>query len=200
MASGVIPQISVIMGPCAGGACYSPAICDYIFMTEETSQMYITGPAVVKSVTGEEITAGQLGGAGVHSAVSGVAHFVYPDDLECLNGVRRLIGYLPDNNESEAAEVAGNPVDACESIPEIVPSNPKAAYDVRDVIATFIDNNSFMEVSRDFAKNIVVGFAMERPWVSWPTSLTASQDPSRSMRLTRVRVSSASATALISRS
>ena len=159
MASGVIPQISVIMGPCAGGACYSPAICDYIFMTEETSQMYITGPAVVKSVTGEEITAGDLGGAGVHSSVSGVAHFVYPDDLACLNGVRRLIGYLPDNNESEASEVEGVSVDACASIPEIVPSNPKAAYDVRDVIATFIDRSSFMEVSRDFARNIVVGFA-----------------------------------------
>ena len=159
MASGVIPQISVIMGPCAGGACYSPAICDYIFMTEATSQMYITGPAVVKSVTGEEITAGQLGGAGVHSSVSGVAHFVYPDDLECLNGVRRLIGYLPNNNEGYASEVKGVSVDACASIPEIVPSNPKAAYDVRDVIATFIDRNSFMEVSRDFAKNIVVGFA-----------------------------------------
>ena len=159
MASGVIPQISVIMGPCAGGACYSPAICDYIFMTQDTSQMYITGPAVVKSVTGEEISAGDLGGAAVHSSVSGVAHFVYPDDLECLNGVRRLIGYLPDNNESEAEDVYGKPFDNCVSIPEIVPSNPKAAYDVRDVIATFADQGSFMEVSKDFAQNIVVGFA-----------------------------------------
>ncbi|MBO4635736.1 MAG: acyl-CoA carboxylase subunit beta [Clostridiales bacterium] len=159
MASGVIPQISVILGPCAGGACYSPAICDYIFMTEQTSQMYITGPAVVKSVTGEEISAGDLGGAAVHSSVSGVAHFVYPDDLECLNGVRRLIGYLPDNNESEAEDVYGNSVDNCSSLPEIVPSNPKAAYDVRDVIASFTDKGSFMEVSAGFAKNIVVGLA-----------------------------------------
>ena len=158
MASGVIPQISVILGPCAGGACYSPAICDYIFMTQESSQMYITGPQVVKSVTGEEITASDLGGANVHAGKSGVAHFVYENDLDCLNGVRRLIGYLPDNNESASEFVEGTAVDSCSSIPEIVPSNPKAAYDVRDVINTFIDLGSFMEVQKDFAKNIVVGF------------------------------------------
>lgn len=159
MASGVIPQISVILGPCAGGACYSPAICDYIFMTEGASQMYITGPQVVKSVTGEDITASDLGGASVHAAKSGVAHFVYENDLECLNGVRRLLGYLPDNNSEFADNVPGNPVDNCEIIPEIVPSNPKAAYDVRDVINSFVDLGSFMEVQPDFAKNIVVGFA-----------------------------------------
>ncbi|MCQ2531905.1 MAG: methylmalonyl-CoA carboxyltransferase [Saccharofermentans sp.] len=157
--SGVIPQISVILGPCAGGACYSPAICDYIFMTEQNAQMYITGPAVVKSVTGEEITASDLGGANVHAGKSGVAHFVYEDDLACLNGVRRLIGYLPDSNDDYAEFVSGRPVDNCESIADIVPSNPKAAYDVRNVINCFVDYNSFFEVQPDFAKNIVVGFS-----------------------------------------
>ena len=159
MASGVIPQISVILGPCAGGACYSPAICDYIFMTRESSQMYITGPQVVKSVTGEEISAKDLGGAAVHSSVSGVAHFVYDDDLECLNGVRRLLGYLPSNNSEQALNVKGRPVDDCASLADIVPSNPKAAYDVRDVINSFVDAGSFFEVQKDFAKNIVVGFS-----------------------------------------
>lgn len=159
MASGVIPQISVILGPCAGGACYSPAICDYIFMTRESSQMYITGPQVVKSVTGEEISAKDLGGAAVHSSVSGVAHFVYDDDLECLNGVRRLLGYLPSNNSEQAMNVKGRPVDDCASLADIVPSNPKAAYDVRDVINSFVDAGSFFEVQKDFAKNIVVGFS-----------------------------------------
>ena len=106
-ASGVIPQISVILGPCAGGACYSPAITDFIFMTEKSSQMYITGPAVVKSVTGEVISPSDLGGASVHSTTSGVAHFVYPDDLNCLNGVRQLLGYLPENNDEKPMQVEG---------------------------------------------------------------------------------------------
>lgn len=158
MASGVIPQISVILGPCAGGACYSPAICDYIFMTEKTGQMYITGPQVVKSVTGEDITTEALGGAGVHSAISGVAHFVYENDLDCLNGVRELLGYLPQNNSEKSMRVPGRAVDRCAELPSIVPDNPKAAYDVRDVINTFADDGRFFEVQRDFAKNIVVGF------------------------------------------
>ncbi|MBQ6066461.1 MAG: methylmalonyl-CoA carboxyltransferase [Clostridia bacterium] len=159
IASGVIPQISVILGPCAGGACYSPAICDYIFMTEKNSQMYITGPAVVKSVTGEVISSADLGGAAVHSATSGVAHFVYPDDLSCLNGVRQLLGYLPQNNEDASLTVPGTQVDACGTLTELVPADVKRAYDVRDVIAAFIDAGSFMEVQPDFARNIVVGFA-----------------------------------------
>ena len=159
MASGVIPQISVIMGPCAGGACYSPAICDYIFMTRESSQMYITGPAVVKSVTGEEISAKDLGGAGVHSSVSGVAHFVFDDDLSCLNGVRKLLGYLPQNNDDYPMEVPGTVVDDTASLPDIVSSNSKSAYDVRDVINTIVDSGSFFEVHADFARNIVVGFS-----------------------------------------
>ncbi len=159
IASGVIPQISVILGPCAGGACYSPAITDYIFMTEKNSQMYITGPAVVKSVTGEVISTADLGGAAVHSATSGVAHFVYPDDLSCLNGVRQLLGYLPQNNEEKPMTVEGRRKDQCEILSDIVPVDSKKPYDVRNVINAFVDENSFMEIQRDFARNIVVGFA-----------------------------------------
>ena len=159
MASGVIPQISVILGPCAGGACYSPAITDYIFMAEKTSQMYITGPAVVRSVTGEVISSSDLGGAAVHSSTSGVAHFVYPDDLSCLNGVRQLLGYLPQNNEEKPMNVAGYRKDNCVALKDIVPVDSRKPYDVRNVIDTFIDENSFFEVQRDFARNIVVGFA-----------------------------------------
>ena len=159
LASGVIPQISVIMGPCAGGACYSPAICDYIFMTEKNSQMYITGPAVVKSVTGEVISPADLGGAGVHAGTSGVAHFVYPDDLSCLNGVRRLLGYLPQSNEDRPMTVPGVEVDGCAGLSGLVPADSKRAYDVKDVIASFADQGSFLEVQKDFARSIVVGFA-----------------------------------------
>ena len=158
IASGVIPQISVIMGPCAGGACYSPAITDYIFMTDY-SQMYITGPAVVKSVTGEVITSADLGGAAVHSSTSGVAHFVYPDDLSCLNGVRKLLGYLPQSNEEISMTVPGNMVDNSSALSEIVPADSKKAYDVRSVINAIVDENSFFEVQESFARNIVVGFA-----------------------------------------
>ena len=158
IASGVIPQISVILGPCAGGACYSPAITDYIFMTEKTSQMYITGPAVVKSVTGEVITSADLGGAQVHSSTSGVAHFVYPDDLSCLNGVRQLLGYLPQNNADHSMTVPGTEVDLCAALTDIVPADAKRGYDVRNVIDTFVDKGSFFEVQPDFARNIVVGF------------------------------------------
>ena len=157
--SGVIPQISVILGPCAGGACYSPAICDYIFMTQSNSQMYITGPAVVKSVTGEVISSADLGGAAVHASVSGVAQFVYPDDLSCLNGVRQLLGYFPQNNEDTSLVVPGTAVDNCAMLPDIVPADPKRSYDVRDVIRTFVDADSFMEVQPDFARNLVVGYA-----------------------------------------
>ena len=159
MASGVIPQISVILGPCAGGACYSPAIADYIFLTEKNSQMFITGPDVVKSVTGEEISSADLGGASVHSCVSGVAHFVYKDELECLNGVRKLLGYLPQNCDEKSMTVEGRPVDRCGELPEIVPDDSRQAYDVKDVINTFVDEGSFFEVQPGFARNIVVGFA-----------------------------------------
>ena len=159
IASGVIPQISVILGPCAGGACYSPAITDYIFMTEKNSQMYITGPAVVKSVTGEVISSSDLGGAAVHSSTSGVAHFVYPDDLSCLNGVRQLLGYLPQNNMEKPMNIPGRERDNSVSLSDIVPVDSKKPYDVRDVINTFVDEDSFFEVQPGFARNIVVGFA-----------------------------------------
>ncbi len=157
--SGVIPQISVIMGPCAGGACYSPAITDYIFMVDKTSQMYITGPSVVKTVTGETVTVEELGGPMVHMSKSGVAHFTFPDDEACLNAVRRLLGYFPQSNLENPANVPGIPVDTCEKIIDIVPDNPKRGYDVRDVINCFVDKDSFFEVQPEFAKNIVVGFS-----------------------------------------
>ena len=158
-ASGVIPQIAVILGPCAGGACYSPAICDFIFMAKRNSQMYITGPQVVKSVIGEEITAAELGGSHVHNTVSGVSHFEYDDDLSCLNGVRRLLGYLPQNCSEKTMVVPGKPVDCGTNIPSIVPDDSRKAYDVHDVIASFVDDGSFMEVQAGYAQNIVVGFA-----------------------------------------
>lgn len=159
IASGVIPQISVILGPCAGGACYSPAITDFIFMTEQNSQMYITGPAVVKSVTSEEVSAAELGGAVVHSSKSGVTHFVYPDDLSCLNGVRQLLGYLPQNNTEKPMLVQGRERDNCSALSEIVPASSKKPYDVRKVINTFVDVDSFFEIQPAFAQNIVIGFA-----------------------------------------
>lgn len=158
-ASGVIPQISVILGPCAGGACYSPAITDFVFMARHNSQMYITGPAVVRSVTGEEVSSDDLGGADIHATRSGVSHFVYEDDLSCLNGVRRLLGYLPQNNEDHSLIVPGVEVDRSFEIPEIVPDDQKRSYDVRNVIATFVDEASFLEVHAGFARNIVVGLA-----------------------------------------
>lgn len=158
IASGVIPQISVILGPCAGGACYSPAITDFIFMTEKNSQMYITGPAVVKSVTGEVISSADLGGAAIHSAKSGVAHFVYSDDLSCLNGVRQLLGYLPQNNEETPMVIEGNRIDNCVALKDIVPVDSKKPYDVRNVIRSFVDENSFFEIQERFARNIVIGF------------------------------------------
>ncbi len=158
-ASGVIPQISVILGPCAGGACYSPAITDFVFMARHNSQMYITGPAVVRSVTGEEISANDLGGADIHATRSGVSHFVYEDDLACINGVRRLLGYLPQNSDDASLVVPGTEVDETYRIPEIVPDDQRRSYDVREVIDTFVDRNSFLEVQEGFAKNIVIGFA-----------------------------------------
>lgn len=159
IASGVIPQISVILGPCAGGACYSPAIADYIFMTAKNSQMYITGPDVVRSVTGEEITAADLGGSYVHGSMSGVAHFIYEDELSCLNGVRLLLGYLPQNNEEESITVKGREIDRSVELTRIVPDNAKQSYNVKDVINSFVDENSFLEVQAGFARNLVVGFA-----------------------------------------
>lgn len=159
LASGLIPQIAVILGPCAGGACYSPAICDFIFMAKMNSQMYITGPQVVKSVIGEDITASDLGGAHVHNTISGVSHFEYDDDLSCLNGVRRLLDYLPQNCGEKPMIVEGKAVERCSDIPSIVPDDSRKAYDVHDVISALVDKSSFMEVQAEYAKNLVIGFA-----------------------------------------
>lgn len=157
-ASGVIPQIAVILGPCAGGACYSPAICDFVFMTQKTAKMFITGPAVVKAVTREEVSFEDLGGAAMHSSVSGVAHFVYEDDAACIAGVRNLLTYLPQNNRLQPPVAEGVSVDRSPEIESIVPDNAKRVYDVHRVIETFADAGSFLEVHKSFACSVVVGF------------------------------------------
>lgn len=159
IASGLIPQISVIMGPCAGGASYSPALCDFVFMVRNTSQMYITGPQVIKTVTHETVTAESLGGADVHTKISGVAHFSYSDEYSCLAGVKRLLSYLPQSNVAPLPVVPGQFRDWGKYLPEVVSDNPRLCYDVRAVIGAITDKRSFMEVHKDFACNIVVGFA-----------------------------------------
>lgn len=158
-ASGKIPQIAVVMGPCAGGACYGPALCDFVFMVEKTSQMFLTGPQVVKTVLGEEISTEKLGGAQSHSSLSGVAHFRYPDEHTCLDGVKKLLSYLPKNYREKPTRIIGKARDNSEELQSIVSDNQKKTYDVHDVINTFVDENSFFEVHRDFGKSIVVGFA-----------------------------------------
>ena len=157
-ASGVIPQIAVILGPCAGGACYSPAICDFIFMTEGKGQMYITGPAVIKAVTGEEVTVEELGGAQMHNCVSGVAQFSYPDDAACLAGVRTLLSYLPQSAGAPLPRYIASREERSRDLQELIPDNPKKAYDMLEVIAKFADTDSFFEVQSGFAKNLIVGF------------------------------------------
>jgi len=161
ISSGVIPQISMIMGPCAGGAVYSPAITDFVFMVEKTSQMFITGPQVIKAVTGEDVTFEELGGAGTHNSVSGVAHFKCSNDEECIQQVRRLLSFLPSNNLENA------PVYQCtddlnrlsDKLTNIVPDDANKAYDMKEVIVEVVDNGDFFEVQPDFAKNIIIGFA-----------------------------------------
>lgn len=157
-ASGVIPQISVIMGPCAGGACYSPAISDFVFMVDRTSEMFITGPKVVESVTGEYTTTEFLGGSEIHSSKSGVAHFRYKDEQSCLCAVRKLLSYLPSNNTAKLPEEETVPQDDLVSFEEIVPDNPRQTYDIKKVILALADQDSFMEIQKDFAQNIVIGF------------------------------------------
>jgi propionyl-CoA carboxylase beta chain len=161
LASGVVPQISAIMGPCAGGSVYSPALTDFIFMVEGTSHMFITGPNVVKTVTHEEVTFEELGGAGIHSGTSGVAHFAMTSEAECLQGIRTLLSYLPTNNMDDAPVIASNdPINRAEEmLDDIVPDNPNHPYDMKEVIRRVVDRNSFFEVHEDWAKNIIVGFA-----------------------------------------
>lgn len=159
-ASGVIPQISAIMGPCAGGAVYSPAITDFIMMVENTSYMFVTGPNVVKTVTHEEVTAEELGGAQTHSSKSGVTHFAAPNEVACINDLKKLLSYMPQNCEEDAPSLPyemGN--EKREGLNEIVPANPNQPYDMREVIDGLVDKDSFFEVHKNFAENIVVGFA-----------------------------------------
>ncbi len=159
ISSDVIPQISVIMGPCAGGACYSPALTDFIFMVRQKSYMFITGPAVIKAVTYEEVTTEELGGADMHASKSGVAHFTYDDDKSCLEGVRKLLSYLPQGAGMPLPSVDPKPMDLCRGLHEVVTDNQKKCYDVRAVIGAFTDKDSLMEVQAGFARNAVVGFA-----------------------------------------
>ncbi|MEE8345994.1 MAG: acyl-CoA carboxylase subunit beta [Dehalococcoidia bacterium] len=161
LASGVIPQISVIMGPCAGGAVYSPAITDFIFMTTGISQMYITGPDVVRAVTQEEITHEDLGGAQVHASKSGVAHFAIDGEENCLAEVRRLLSFLPSNNMEDppASGPVDDPARLCDDLASIVPDDPTKPYDVREVIHAIVDDADFLEVHASWAGSMVVGFA-----------------------------------------
>lgn len=179
-ASGMIPQIAVILGPCSGGACYAPAICDFIFMVKDISKMFITGPNVVKTVINEEVSVEELGGARVHAEKSGVSHFTYENERECLMGVRKLLGYLPGNWE-EKSPILKLPEDnglksgiqkvfnrlnknakafpdECAKLQRIVPDNSRHAYDVHEVVNCIIDKGSFFEVQKEFAQNAVVGF------------------------------------------
>ena len=160
ISSGVIPQISAIMGPCAGGAVYSPAITDFTFIVDKTSQMFITGPQVIKAVTGEEISPEALGGAMAHNAISGVAHFVSANDEACIQEIKRLLSFLPSNNleTSPLVETNDDLNRVEEKLNDIVPENPNKAYDVKEIIQTIADNNDFLETQPYYAKNIVTGF------------------------------------------
>jgi acetyl-CoA carboxylase carboxyltransferase component len=161
MASGVIPQISVIMGPCAGGAVYSPALTDYVIMVRDTSYMFITGPNVVKQVLNEDVTSEELGGASVHATKSGVCHLVADDETQALMLVRELLSYLPQNNMEDAPFEATNddPLRSDKALDDIIPDNPNKPYDIKDVIERVVDNGYFFEIQPDYAANIVVGFA-----------------------------------------
>ena len=161
LASGVIPQISAIMGPCAGGAVYSPALTDFIFMVKDTSHMFITGPDVVKTVTGEEVTFEQLGGAMTHNARSGVAHMAANSEADCLYLIRELLSYLPSNNMEDPPAKAGNddPLRTEARLDTLVPDNPNKPYDIKDAIHLIFDDGEFFEIQEHYGQNIVVGFA-----------------------------------------
>lgn len=160
LASGVVPQISAIFGPCAGGAVYSPALTDFIIMTKGTSYMFLTGPKVVKTVTGEDVNQEQLGGASVHSSKSGVAHFAVDTEEDGIRVIRDLLGYLPQNNLEEPPLLpTGDPIDRLEdSLNEIVPDSPNKPYDMYEVIGAIVDDGKFLEVHKDYATNMIVGF------------------------------------------
>jgi propionyl-CoA carboxylase beta chain len=161
LASGVIPQISAIMGPCAGGAVYSPALTDFVFMVEHTSHMFVTGPDVITTVTHEDVTKEKLGGAETHNSISGVAHFIAPDDAECLRMIRELVSYLPQNNRDDApARASADPIDRADaSLDTVVPAESNLPYDIKDIIHRVVDDGEFFEIHEHWARNIVVGFA-----------------------------------------
>src|ERR1700681_4624096 len=161
LASGVVPQVSCIMGPCAGGAVYSPAITDFILMVAETSYMFITGPDVIKLVTHEEVTKDQLGGAHTHNETSGVAHFMCRDDAECLSMVRELLSFIPSNNlDDPPRKACSDPIDRLEEkLDTLIPDQSNLPYDMKDVIHTVVDDGYFFEIHEHYARNIVVGFA-----------------------------------------
>jgi propionyl-CoA carboxylase beta subunit len=161
LASGVVPQISAIMGPCAGGAVYSPAITDFILMVNKTSYMFITGPDVIKAVTHEEVTKDELGGAVTHNEKSGVAHFMAHDDAECLSMIRELLSFIPSNNlDDPPRKVCTDPIDRVDhGLDTLVPAESNLPYDIKDVITTVVDDSYFFEVQEHYARNIVVGFA-----------------------------------------
>jgi propionyl-CoA carboxylase beta chain len=161
LASGVIPQISAILGPCAGGAVYSPAITDFIIMAKETSFMFVTGPDVIKAVTHEDVTKSELGGAVTHSSISGVAHFAAEDEHQALSTVRALLSFLPQNNAEDPPLLAtdDDPNRRDEKLTSLIPSDPSKPYDMRDIITVVVDDGYFFEVHRHYAENIVVGFA-----------------------------------------
>lgn len=159
-ASGLIPQISVILGPCAGGACYSPAITDFIFMSKQSGKMFITGPAVVKAAIGEEVSADNLGGADTHSTKSGVLHFTFAEDKSCLDGVKKLLSYLPPNcSEKPPFNPDFRGVENSYKLQDIVPDNQRKVYDVKAVLDCFLDRESFFEVQAAYAQNLIIGFA-----------------------------------------
>jgi propionyl-CoA carboxylase beta chain len=159
-ASGVIPQLSAIMGPCAGGAVYSPAITDFIMMVENSSYMFVTGPNVVKTVTHEEVTSEELGGAHTHATKSGVTHFALANEVECINHIKKLLSYMPQNCEEKAPKYAYSMQNELRPrLEKLIPQNPNQPYDMKEVIAELCDDASFLEVHKDYAENIVVGFA-----------------------------------------
>src|SRR6266536_3119029 len=161
LASGSVPQISAIMGPCAGGAVYSPAITDFVLMVEKTSYMFFTGPDVIRAVTHEEVTKDQLGGAHTHNETSGVAHFLCRDDAECLSMVRELLSFIPSNNlEDPPRKPCSDPIDRIdEKLDTLIPDQSNIPYDIKDVIHTVVDDGYFFEIHEHYAKNLVVGFA-----------------------------------------
>jgi propionyl-CoA carboxylase beta chain len=161
LASGVVPQISAILGPCAGGAVYSPAITDFVLMTDHTSYMFVTGPDVIKTVTHEEVTKEELGGAATHNHVSGVGHFIARDDAECLQLIRELLSFLPSNNQEDPPRrPASDPADRMEArLDSLVPAESDRPYEIRDLIHAVVDEGYFLEVQEHFAQNLVVGFA-----------------------------------------